>query len=202
MAILGGFFKGYLELCSMYPDVIPMKGCVIFSILIFFLLTSCELLFEEPKSELAKLPHISQSGDWNFGCLVNGKANVVYNSMLMRAETRGNQFLFSFNKTEDNRVWSDEISAVRFELIEPLSIDVPYSLTLDSLFKAEYTEYENNNPICIYKPEQVYSGEITFSRIDRTQFIIAGTFNFTAENDSCQKLEVTEGRFDIHYFPY
>lgn len=179
-----------------------MKECIIFSISIVFLLASCDLLFEGPQTELEKLPPVSQSGDWNFGCLVNGKANVVNNSMLMRAETRENQFLFTFTKTEDNRVWSDEISTIGFELTEPLSIDVPYSLAFDSLFKAKYTEYEKGDPICVYNHQQVYSGEITFSRIDRTEYIVAGTFNFSAENDSCQTLEVTEGRFDIHYFPY
>lgn len=50
--------------------------------------TSCNILFkndDEPKTELEKLPPATQSGENTFGCLIDGTALVVVNSLDMGA---------------------------------------------------------------------------------------------------------------------
>src|SRR5690625_2377022 len=55
-----------------------------------FFCTSCDLFSwgknnEKEKTELEKLPPPTQTGEFTFGCLVNGKAFVVTNSYRMTA---------------------------------------------------------------------------------------------------------------------
>jgi hypothetical protein len=42
------------------------------------------------------------------------------------------------------------------------------------------------------------SGKLTITKLEKFRRIISGTFYFTIEN-SCGKVEVTEGRFDLKY---
>ena len=43
------------------------------------------------------------------------------------------------------------------------------------------------------------SGMISISKLDRTNKIVAGTFNATLSKDGCDTIEITEGRFDMKY---
>ncbi len=48
---------------------------------------------------------------------------------------------------------------------------------------------------------KISGGQLTITKADPTTKIIAGTFNFTVPRDYCDTLKVTEGRFDIRYYP-
>ena len=64
-----------------------MKTLISFLLLVSFGgLCSCELISNnEPKTELEKLPSITQDGQNTFGCLVNGNAIVVTNTIEITA---------------------------------------------------------------------------------------------------------------------
>jgi hypothetical protein len=38
-----------------------------------------------------------------------------------------------------------------------------------------------------------------FSKIDRTNYILSGTFEFSAVTENCDTVKITDGRFDVHY---
>lgn len=44
-----------------------------------------------------------------------------------------------------------------------------------------------------------YDGEINFTKIDKTNKILSGTFWFNIDTDYCNTLKITDGRFDIKY---
>lgn len=48
-----------------------------------------------------------------------------------------------------------------------------------------------------YETQSLNSGELKITKLDRENFIISGTFWFTAVNDQGDTIRVTDGRFDV-----
>ncbi|PQJ74296.1 hypothetical protein BTO13_02970 [Polaribacter gangjinensis] len=164
---------------------------------------NCSLFDFEPRTEIGKLPPITNTGRFNFGFLLNGNAVRVTNSQLMRAETRQDFFLLSFSKTIDGRLYSEE--SKRLEFILPkndLEVGVNYDLSNSNIHKVIYTEFENYTIKCKYESKDIIKGNLILSNIDRKNYIISGTFEFEALNANCESIIVTNGRFDMYYFPY
>ena len=76
----------------------------------------------------------------------------------------------------------------------------------------EYLLSDNENNICQYREPDPYPGnyfssyythigKVTITKDDRTNYILSGTFEFTAANqdNSSNVVMVTEGRFDVSY---
>ena len=175
-----------------------MKKILSFSFL--FLAFSCDFFSEEPKTELEKLPPITQEGRYTFGCLVNGKAVYTRNSMLMRSECRKWGFYISCGITADNKMWGDPLKDFYFEVVGPIEVGVPYTIT-DSKYRTKFESYKDNTS-CFYDYDDTFYGQITFSRLDEVKYIISGTFEFSTVNATCDTITVTDGRFDMGYFPY
>lgn len=60
-----------------------------------------------------------------------------------------------------------------------------------------YSDYNKN---CIYYPEDTIAGhnnQITITRFDLPNRIIAGTFQFTLFKPGCDTVRITDGRFDV-----
>lgn len=168
---------------------------------ILFSIYSCSI-FDEPDTEIEKLPPITQTGRWSFGCLINGEAVRVTNSLLMRAETQQDVFIIRFSNTVDNRMWAENLKRFEFRMTGPLEIGVEYDLTNADIYKLQYVEYLNDAPNCTYEPENITSGKLIFSNIDRTDYIVSGTFEFETVTQDCDTIRATDGRFDLHYNPY
>jgi hypothetical protein len=170
-------------------------------LLILLVLNSCSI-FDEPETGVEKLPPITQTGRWSFGCLENGKAVRITNSSLMRAETQQDVFIIRFTKTVDNKLWAENLKQFEFRMTDPLEIGIEYDLTNAGIYKLQYIEYLNDMPNCIYEPENITSGTLTFSNIDRINHIVSGTFEFETVTQDCDTIRVTDGRFDLRYYPY
>jgi hypothetical protein len=159
--------------------------------------SSCELLFPktEPKTELEKLPPITQEGKNTFGCLVNGKALFNTNSMEMHAIYEGGGIQFGSGKEDGS---TD--SYVNFVLLDPLSTIEEFSLINLPFHRAMFRNIVNGNT-CWYEYDDTYEGTLTFSKIDRINYIISGTFEFSTVTQGCDTIRITEGRFDMQYTP-
>ncbi len=171
-------------------------------LLIIILAFGCSIFDDDPKSEIEKLPEITQTGEWSFGCLVNGQAVRLRNSLLMRAETQQDVFIIRFSNTVNNRLWAENLKRFEFRMTGPLEIDIEYDLTDTNSYKIQYVDYINDTPNCIYEPEQIMSRTLIFSNIDRTDYIVSGTFEFETATQNCDTIRITDGRFDLHYYPY
>lgn len=57
------------------------------------------------------------------------------------------------------------------------------------------------DPPCFYDRDVVEKGKLEITKLDTTNHIIAGTFEFTVWKEDCDTIRVTDGRFDIKYQP-
>ncbi|MCX8492431.1 MAG: hypothetical protein ORN54_15345, partial [Cyclobacteriaceae bacterium] len=54
---------------------------------------------------------------------------------------------------------------------------------------------------CRYEYSNTISGKVTIIKLDRLNYVIAGTFDLITYKTSCDTLKITNGRFDIKYIP-
>ncbi|WP_026955752.1 DUF6252 family protein [Algoriphagus vanfongensis] len=168
--------------------------------LIFTVCTACDLnsLWKDikPKSELEKLPPITQTGENTFGCLTNGKAMVANNSLYVTAIYQGG--ILQIGGQMDK---SDTSQSVRILVLDPIVVGETYDLKNEVTGgKAKFLRYKDVHE-CRYEAEHIFEGKITYSKIDRTNFVVSGTFEFSASNETCDTVRVADGRFDIQYTP-
>lgn len=161
--------------------------------------SSCELLFpkSEPKTELEKLPPITQEGKNTFGCLVNGKAFVVDNSSQLTAIYQRRTLIIS---GEIDRNGMDKgISIIVYD--EALHVS-SYNLTDTIKTNSTYSDFSNYpDSYCQYESRNILDGKLIIDHFDTVRFIISGRFNYIITASNCDTIRITEGRFDMQYSP-
>lgn len=63
---------------------------------------------------------------------------------------------------------------------------------------SKWGEYMIDSKI-LYSTTSIVTGELKITHHDFNRAIISGTFWFDAVNDYGEKVEIREGRFDVHY---
>ena len=176
------------------PEV--LKGKILL-FLICFVCKGCSLFKYDPKpkTELEKLPPITQVGKNTFSCLVNGKAFIPNNTVFMSAVYQGGGIQIS-GTTEAQSINQNILMVA----LDPLANNVEYSLTNLPYHKAMFSSFVEGND-CIYEFDTTTEGSIIFSKIDRVNYIVSGTFQFSAMTAGCKTITVTDGRFDMQYVP-
>jgi hypothetical protein len=165
----------------------------IFPLLVAALLASCEETGCEgnptPKTELEKLPPITQTGENTFGCLVNGKAWIPESSTDAVA-------IYQLGILQIGAgLINDDLGLSLFEHGSKL-IEGEYKLgNNDSTEAYYYTSVSGKR--CLFEREDIITGKMALRRLDTRNFIISGTFEFTSFTPSCDTLKITNGRFDL-----
>jgi Family of unknown function (DUF6252) len=165
---------------------------------------------EKEKAVTNVLPPATQTGANTAGCLIDGKVWVA--STLASTST----YVY-YTK------WSNTFREYKLQLILPdvitgtwmnLSISNPLSGAIDTSsiqlnkpyvpgtekeisFNADYNLF--NTYKMTYGPisrSVIGNGKIIITKLDLTNKIVSGTFEFEAYNLEGQKIKVTEGRFD------
>jgi len=54
---------------------------------------------------------------------------------------------------------------------------------------------------CLYDFDDTFEGYVNFSKIDKINYIVSGTFEFSTVTDDCETINITNGRFDMRYIP-
>lgn len=147
---------------------------------------------DDPLTELEKLPPPTQSGERTLGCLINGKAarNYTKRGVSVASYYQTGTF-FIHAGLGDGLI---QIGVYDLNLTEKT-----YHLT-DRVVNGNDARYYDGD--CNYYTSSSYSGTVTITHLDKVNFIISGTFEFTAYSDDCSKsVVVTEGRFDDYYAP-
>ncbi|WP_339882476.1 hypothetical protein [Polaribacter vadi] len=157
-----------------------------FYILIFFtaiFLQSCEL-FGDDNDDAPKLPEATQTGENTFAFKVNGKVINVTNTSKQTAIYQNEFIQFG-------------AGGVYIIIENPLEINKNY------LLKGKSSYYVDPNPElgCHYEFEDSYEGHVVFTKIDRTNYIVSGTFEFSTKTDNCDDIRITQGVFDMRYIP-
>lgn len=81
-------------------------------------------------------------------------------------------------------------------LEDPIEEEIKYQLENRVIYNLR-----NEDMNCYYDENGAWKGILLFSEIDRSDFIISGTFEFSTVTDQCDTINVTDGRFDLKYIP-
>ncbi len=164
-------------------------------IVVFILLTgleSCEDIIE-PKTELEKLPPATQQGKSTFGCLVNGKAWVTNSSTDALAVYQSGLLQVSAGIHETERR-QGMILAILSGVAEGQSYDLSNDPQYEALFSAKHP-----TGLCFYDDNNTLRGNLTITKLDQTNLIVSGLFEFITFVSGCDTINVTDGRFDLLY---
>lgn len=151
----------------------------------------------KPKSELEKLPPVTQEGKHTFGCLVNGKAWVT--------ETSTDSWAF----------YQEGVLSINAKLLnnyfdQGIYIYDKNLAAQEYLVSSHVDQFSNiaglgdDSAKCSFETTSGHTGVVSITHIDQGygKWIISGTFEFEAYSRDCQKIvKVTEGRFDLTYAP-
>ena len=161
-------------------------------LVVLFFLASC-------KKNISELPPPTGTGADTFGASVNGKLWTPQKFGIMPSAE-----ILEAHYTPDNSVMinarnfasSPTESEFKFE-IKGITGPGVYSLTDESGSYAYYVE-RKITPTGEWKTNSQYSGTVTITTDDRTNKILAGTFQFHAASLYGEApITVTNGRFDV-----
>jgi len=176
--------------------------------IIILLFLGCDRC-QEDVAPIDQLPPATQDGKETFGCLVNGQAFVPKGTNL------GGPILsayYQYIQDPNHTGFFFNVGAGRDELGRSRGVSIgTNNLLLKEGATYKLTNYYNMNEafghygiytggiINEYFTQDIYQGELYLSRFDDVNQVVSGTFWFDAVNDKGEKVEVREGRFDVHF---
>lgn len=176
-------------------SAIPLVMKKLTYIFLSVLLTSGSCENDPSPNELAKLPPATQTGKNTFGCLVNGKAWVTRTSIDVTSFYQSGALQISAGINESGR--DQGISLI---LLNSVFQGVSYDLTSDPQNQSGFS-WIKSPMICFYGAEDTLTGDLTITKLDQANLIVAGVFEFTTVVAGCDTIRVTAGRFDLNYAP-
>src|SRR5690625_5713030 len=88
---------------------------------------------------------------------------------------------------------------MKYKIGGSLSEGQKYSFTDPSNYYNIQFRYFMKNLKCWFEFDDTFEGSIIYTKIDRKNFILSGEFEFSAVNDECDTVYITDGRFDMQY---
>lgn len=151
---------------------------------IITIITSCSNDDNSPKNLIDQLPPETQTGANTFGFLANGKPTNITNTSNQTAIYQGG--FIQFGGGSIYMIVSDSFTVGNQNNLRG---------------KARYFVDPNPQLGCHYEFGDAYEGYVTFTKIDKVNYIISGTFEFSTITDDCEDIQITNGRFDLEYIP-
>lgn len=173
-----------------------------------FSLSCCDK--DDDKTPLEQLPPATTTGANTAGCLVNGKAFLPKGSSqfgpilscFYQQDLDGYHFGLNIIEKGSNENKSINISTNPLRLIENTTYNLTQQTNNGSNYNSNFGEFwitSNINNSIQYITTNLSKGEIKIMKLDTQLKIISGTFWYDAVNASGEKIEIREGRFDMHY---
>jgi len=165
------------------------------------------VLFASCKKEVSDLPPETQTGANTFGARVNGEIWVPQGfgpfpagNLLEVRRIAGNVFINARN-------FSRSPKETEFEFfLKGVYGPGVYLLNTTSAYPSQGSSYgfyvkRNLSPTNQFMTSAIHTGTVTITKLDTLNFILSGTFQFTAGDifGSDPPITVSEGRFDIDY---
>ncbi|MFK5959186.1 MAG: hypothetical protein QM495_10015 [Lutibacter sp.] len=167
-----------------------MNTTKILKLFIIMMMISCSNDDNSSQNPIDQLPPETQTGANTFGFLINGEPINITNTSNQTAIYQGGFIQFG-------------AGGVYMVVVDPFTTNTPYKF-MDigaGNSRAEYKEKIFENVFCIYDESDTYEGYVTFTKIDKVNYIISGTFEFSTVTDGCEDIKITNGRFDLEYIP-
>ncbi|MEP6583302.1 MAG: DUF6252 family protein [Ginsengibacter sp.] len=160
---------------------------------------------KKDKGAIEQLPPETQTGAGTFGCLIDGivfkpKGDPFGGPILSCAYqyiNGGYYFQLKASDKSSPTIFSIGIFTDSLKIEEGLM----YSLQNKNMTGEAYGTYliSEIQGLNAYLTSTINAGEFKVKKLDETNRIISGTFWFNAFNSSGEKVQVSEGRFDMKY---
>ncbi|AGC76686.1 hypothetical protein LX97_01345 [Nonlabens dokdonensis] len=154
-------------------------------------LTACDKNDDDsPQDPVSQLPPETTTGENTFGFVLNGEPFNITNT--------SNQFAIY-----QNGFLQFGAAGITIIIIDPINENFNYDLvqTSSNQAKCRFAIESQDGSLCVYDYEDTILGSLTFTNIDDNNFIISGTFEFSTNNEECENIDITNGRFDLQYIP-
>ena len=162
-------------------------------------LSQCKKSDSGPAKPEDQLPPATQTGQHTFGCLLNGQPwtpsgnvgplnyRLIYDPGYAGGdlEIRAYCYVESLKDTQYFLIASTHVTKEGSYPLDGTTGGIYYS----SGVKGSCYEYNN-------APGLTMNGQLVVSRLNLTQGIVSGTFNFKLFQPGCDTIKVTQGRFD------
>jgi hypothetical protein len=181
-----------------------------FLLLAFSFLLTTSMQCKKDQTGIDALPPATQEGKETFGCLVNGEAFTPKGSSLggpilssfyqylNTTTAKGFYFNVACNRRESGISRSISINGDSILIKEGITYLLKNYPNKNEI-NGKYAIVSGGGNINQYVTTNTFQGELFISKFDETKQIVSGTFWFDAVNDKDEKVEVREGRFDVHY---
>lgn len=159
----------------------------------------------KPKSELEQLPAASQTGAETFGCLVNGKAfkpkGSPFGGPILSCAYQYLHGGYHLQLKALNKGGSTNYGVGIFTDSLKIQNGVSYTLATEDRKEGASGLYTISTieRLIDYTTNNINTGKLTITHFDEVRRIVSGTFWFDAVNSNGEKVEVREGRFDLHF---
>lgn len=178
-----------------------MNQTSIFILMLLFICSSCKKE-EDPCIKYNKeLPPITTSGQYTFGCKMNGENWVVNTDQFQQFIGGGAKKITCSISTADDLFISgslkynnecDEID--QFLSFNSLGIELGENIISEN---GKLLDWENE---CRYKIDSNHLHFVEIIHFDKEKKIVSGKFNFTLISKDClDTLTISDGRFDTTY---
>lgn len=187
---------------------------LLFTFLTLVLLNNSSCRKHKPSNPIDQLPPETQTGAKTFGCLVNGEAfkpggaslsggSYQCNYQYLGTGANGGHYLIIAGRYQNNSQGGGSSVGLFTDSLK-VHEGNKYSLkgwNTKGVAYAGYSSYTNAyNSYQTYDTDgSAYTGELWIKKLDTVNQIVSGTFWFDAVNANGEKVEVREGRFDMHY---
>ncbi|HEX4877223.1 MAG TPA: hypothetical protein VFV31_11175 [Chitinophagaceae bacterium] len=165
------------------------------------------LIFASCKKEVTELPPETQTGANTFAAKVNGEIWVPQgfgpfpaNNLLEVRKLGPNMYIHARNFSR-----SPKETEFEFFLMDVTGPGV-YRLNSTSSYPTQAVSYgyyvkRNLTPTNEFMTSATHTGTVTITKLDTVNFIVSGTFQFTASDifGADPPITVSEGRFDIDF---
>jgi hypothetical protein len=147
-----------------------------------------------PKDPVATLPPITQNGENTFACLINGKP--FFSSSERFASYVFNTLSIGGSRRDDLGLRSILLSALEIEGGVKEGI-FPLTTRKNGGYSSQY--FIDGGLTLDARTQDAAPGLLTITRFDLKEFIVSGTFEFTAISEQGEEYHITHGRFDLKF---
>ena len=187
-----------------YKKIRLNKAPKLFLVIVgLLIITSCDK--NDDQIPLEQLPPATQTGAQTFGCLINGKPFIppLFGSNSPRA-------FYQFARG----AYTLGISAGKGGGVEMVNIFIG-AIDINGLQVGEYSLIERKSGnyfgtylggaeaeegwLSIFSTSNGNPGVLNITNFDPEKFIISGTFSFTLIDENGEKIQITDGRFDMNF---
>ena len=148
------------------------------------------------------LPVASQEGKNTLGFLLNGQpwkpqGSRVTGNLSIDYDAGFNQGIFGIVGYNFNTPISQQLTFGIRDSLNFINAPATFSLSNTSLYGISYSDstcdlFSRDNDVTC-------SGNLTITKLDRTNGIISGTFSATLRKPGCSEIKISDGRFDMKF---